>query len=466
MILIILPNQLFETKYLPKDIDEIIILEEPVYFGYRDIKLNFNKLKLVLHRSSMKLYYDYLKEKTEIKITYIDFDLNYKLKENSYVMFKPYDNYLENKLKKNKITYLENPNFILNEEELDIFRKKNKQNKQSIFYKFIKTKLDILINVPSLDKLNQNKLSKNTIIPKLEKIKDNSNKYLLEAKKYINQKFPNNIGSVENFIYPISYKSSLVWLDNFIKNKLKNFGIYQDSIVKDEPFLFHSIISPMLNIGLLMPLDIINKVTKYYNNNKIKINNYEGFIRQIIGWREYQRYIYIYEYDNLIKSNIFNNKNKIDIKFYKGTTGIELLDDTIKSAFKYGYLHHILRLMVMSNIFNLCEINPNEVYKWFMEFSCDSYDWIMIMNVYGMGLWSSGNLTMNKPYICSSNYYLKMSNYKKGEWCNIIDALYYNFINKNKQILIKTPYKNSINYYTKLDIAKKKNISKLVNEFI
>ena len=167
------------------------------------------------------------------------------------------------------------------------------------------------------------------------------------------------------------------------------------------------------------------------------------------------------------KSNIFQNKKKLNRKWYNGTLGILPVDDTIKSAFKYGYLHHILRLMVMSNFMNLCEIHPDEVYKWFMEFSVDSYDWVMIQNVYSMGMWSDGGLTMRKPYISTDNYILNMSNYpKKNDWGEIWKSLYYNFLEKHQKILLKTPYGRNLVNWNKKSKKEKNEILNIGRNFL
>lgn len=467
MNLLILPNQLFEKKYLPKNINKIILLEEPTYFGHRDKKYNFNKLKLILHRASMKFYFDYLKSHN-YKIEYININkINYNkiLKNQKILMFKPYDYFLEKKYKKynSYIKYIKNPNFLLSEKQLEKFYIKlnGKNPKHSNFYNFIKQELNILKNEKTYDKMNRNKLPKNIIISKLPKIHENN--YIKEAKKYIQIHFKNNYGNIENFIYPINYIDSNKWLNNFINNKLKYFGEYQDAIDENNNFLFHSIISPMLNIGLLSPDKIIKKIVKI---NNIKINNIEGFIRQIIGWREYNRFCYIYYYDQMKTTNIFNNKNKLNKNWYTGNTGLYPLDNTIKYAFDYGYLHHILRLMVMGNLMNLCNIHPDEVYKWFMEFSVDSYDWVMIMNVYSMSLWSDKGLTMSKPYISTDNYIMKMSNYKKNKWNSIWKSLFYNFLNNNKNIIKNTPYNRNYQYFDNLQNNKKNDMIKIAKNFI
>ena len=468
-ILLIFPNQLFEKKYLPK-IKNIFLLEDPIYFGNRNIKMKFNKLKLMYHVICMKNYYDYLK-KNKYKVEYFSIkqlkNLKYNMLKNknieSITLFDVTDHLLMKRLnkalKKKEIKILENPNFLIKRNQLDIYDKSKKNSRffHKNFYEFVKNELDILKKTKSYDNENRVSLPKNIKIPKLPKRK--KTKYDDYAKKYILDNFKNNYGSTE-LLFPTTHTEAKKWVKYFCKKKLANFGTYQDAIHHSEWFMFHSTISPMLNCGLINPDFVVKTVTDYYNKNKskVKINNYEGFIRQILGWREYQRYCYLYGYDLMTKSNYFNHKKKLTKAWYTGETGIKPVDDAIKIAFETGYLHHILRLMMMSNIMNLHRLNPHECYKWFMEFAIDSYDWVMIQNVYSMGQWADGGLTMRKPYISSGNYILNMSNYPKGEWDKIWKALYYKFLVDHEDKLKKTPYVRNLAHWRKMKKSDKDNI--------
>ena len=195
----------------------------------------------------------------------------------------------------------------------------------------------------------------------------------------------------------------------------------------------------MLNTGLLDPETVIKKTTKFASDNDIPINSLEGFIRQIIGWREFIRGIYHEEGKFQIKQNYWNHERKLTKSWYEGTTGIDPLDDCIKTTLNDGYIHHIPRLMVISNIMNLAGISPKEIYKWFMEMYIDSSDWVMVPNVFGMATYADGGMMSTKPYTCGSNYILKMSNYKKGDWCDTLDGLYWKFTEKNRKFYENNP---------------------------
>jgi deoxyribodipyrimidine photolyase-related protein len=475
--LLIFPNNLFEVEYLPKKnkINKVYLIEEPIFFGNRKIKLNLNKLKMVLHRASMKYYYDYLDE-NGYKPKYIEYkELNksgynkFFSNEEKYYYFQLNDHLLQKKINNyfKNIEELTNPNFLLAKKQLDKYHnEKDSKNKffHKNFYNFVKKELKILENEKSYDEENRNSIPEDIKIPKLPK--KTKSKYENEAIKYIEEIFPKNPGNSDNLIFPITHKDSKKWLKYFLRKKFSKYGDYQDSISKDNWFLFHSTLSPMINCGLINPKSIVKEVNKYYENNDIDINNYEGFIRQIIGWREYQRYCYLYEYDKMVNKNFFGNENKLTKKWYNGETGIKPVDDCIKIAFKYGYLHHILRLMVMANFMNLCRIKPIEAYKWFMEFSVDSYDWVMIQNVYSMGMWSDGGLTMKKPYITTDNYILKMSNYDEEKWCEKWRSLFYVFLKDNKKKISNTFYARNLGYWNNLEKKEQSKMNDIANKLI
>lgn len=419
-IFLILPHQLFEIKHLDKSY-KYIIWEHPHYFK----AYNYNKKRILMHRASMKYYYDYLKSKG-FQCKYVDFNDNPRLKQ--YLLFDPID-----KIKlTGKYTIIESPNFLLNKEMYGKYRDKTKNFFFYFFYMWGKNEINVLPKVKSKDKYNRSTLPKNINIP--EPPSNNAdNKYIQQGISYINKHFKTNYGNTDDFMFPVTHKTAKKFLKAFIDKKLINFGKYQDAISQDHEFLFHSLLSSSINIGLLNPDDVIKQVLK----KKAPINSVEGFVRQLF-WREYQRYCYIYY--NFGDKNYFGNKKKLTKDWYDGTLGIEPVDMSIQSAFDNGYLHHIERLMVVGNFMNLSGIHPKEGFRWFMEFSCDSYEWVMHQNVLEMVFFVSGGDTMRRPYISSSNYILKMSDYQKGEWSEEWDIMYKEFIKKHKKKLHKYRY--------------------------
>ena len=420
MDLLLLPINLYDKKYLPNNIKTITIYEHPQYFT----KYNFNKKKLLLHRASMKEYYDYLHK--HYNVIYVNY--NKKLKKKQYTIFDPIDNIDFDIIVKET---LESPNFLLNKTIYEIYTNKKRKTDKVIFnnfYMFGKKEINIIPNMKSQDKDNRKKIPKNLNIPNLPKI-NNESKYITSAKKYIENNFKDNYGSVDNFVFPTNHEDAKKFLNNFIKNRFEKFGNYQDYTLENNNYLFHSCLSSSINIGLIQPSEIIEKIRPL--EKTIPKNSYEGYIRQLF-WREYQRYCYIY-FD--FNTDYFNNKKKLDNNWYNGTLGILPVDHAIKIGFETGYLHHIYRLMIIGNFMNLSEISPMEGLRWFMEFSCDSYEWVMYQNVLDMVFFVTGGKTMRKPYISSSNYIKKMSDFKKGEWCDTWDDMYRSFIKKHKDKL-------------------------------
>ena len=467
MNLLIFPNQLIENNELINKADKIYLIEDEIFFT----KYKYHKMKLIFHRASMKYYYDYIYNNYKKNIYYIEYYKNYKnILNDDIIMYDTLDINLNNKLKKlakKKIIIYDSPLFLESIDDLYEYKINNvKDNKyyHDNFYKWQRKRLNILMNKDkplydkwSFDKDNRNKYDKDYNVN--ENIKINNNDYVKEAIIYIEKHFKLNFGDTDNFIYPITYEENKKHFNNFIKNKIDSYGKYQDGVSKDILFGSHSMLSMSLNTGLIDIKYVVNKILKYFEEHKDKkkiINSIEGILRQIIGWRSFVRLIYIYHYKDLIKMNNLNHNNKINKSWYNATTNIEPIDYMINKVKKYAYLHHIERLMYMGNIFLLCKMKPIDVYKWFMICFIDSYDWVMIANVYCMSQYANDNnkiQMMSRPYFSSYNYILKMSNFKKDEWCNIWESLYYNFINDNINLL-----KN--NYSTAIMVKHWKNKSK------
>lgn len=441
---------------------KIYLIEDETYFT----KYKFHKLKLILHRASMKKYFDYLENK-KFDITFYEFNDNYfkDLENKEVYCYDPIDNHLKNKLINNqkkykyKITFLETLSFITTNNDLIEYHKKHSDKKfvHSAFYRWQRNRLKILIPIGkskndyqlSYDEMNREKFPDNIV--EIFKPKKNNNSYIVEAKKYVNKHFPNNWGDDKNFIYPIDFTGANKWLDNFIKTRFKLFGKYEDAIDSSINFGYHSVLSPLLNIGLLTDKDIIDKILPL--ENKIPMNSFEGYIRQLIGWKQSMRYLYEFHFDKFDNMNFLNHTNKISKKFWDGNTGIKPIDDCIKKLYNFSYLHHIERLMIMGQFFLLTLVHPKDVYDWFISLvSIDSYEWVMIPNIYGMIMYADGGFMMSRPYFSTSNYIKKMSNYNKDEssiklsddneykWYEIWDALYYNLIKKHYNIFKKQYY--------------------------
>ena len=458
---VILGNQLFEPKNLKsKNCKEVFMAED---IGLcTDFK--YHKSKLYLFLASMREYNDELK-KNAIKTNY--FKLNYRNDSEDYSSFlvtflkskkinkihiyeiedKTFESIFKEILSSANIEIVthETPMFFFGRDEFTSMAKGKKVYRMASFYQKGRKKLNLLMdsdNKPqggkwSFDEENRKKIPKNTLLPTLPVVKVSD--HHKDVSNLINNTFKDHPGDLKNIWFPVDRKGANKQLDHFFKTRFDNFGRYEDAMIEGENFLFHSCISAFLNIGLLTPKQVIDKAMTYAEKNSVPINSLEGFVRQIIGWREFVRGIYQEEGQNQIKSNYWNNDKKLTQSWYDGTTGITPLDDCIKTTIKHGYIHHIPRLMVISNIMNLCGIDPKEIYKWFMEMYIDSSEWVMVPNVFGMGTYADGGIMSTKPYTCGSNYILKMSNYKRGDWCDTLDGLYWSFTEKNRDFYQSNP---------------------------
>lgn len=480
-ITLVFPHQLFkENPALDKN-RKVFLIEDPLFFGDILYPFKFHKKKLIFHRASMKFYENYLlsKDFNVIYLQYASFKADRRSNYLSIFFNKmgvktihytdTVDFLLEKRIKKmakeldKKIIKYNSPMFLSDETELKQYFEKQKSYLMSSFYIENRKKFNILIENEkpvgskwSFDSENRKKLPKQLKTPVLEFPDDTE--YEIEAIEYVEKHFTFNPGDGFDFIYPVTFEQADDWLNDFFRNRFELFGDYEDAIDKDEPYLFHSVLSPLLNSGLLTPKYLIEKTLDYANKEKIPLNSLEGFIRQIIGWREYIRAVYNIEGVKQRTTNYFNFKKKMPDSFYEGTTGIDPVDIVIKRSLNNSYAHHIERLMILGNFMLLCEIDPDEVYKWFMEMYIDSYDWVMVPNVYGMSQYADGGLICTKPYISSSNYIRKMSNFDKGDWCEIWDALYWRFILKHKKDLNKNPRMNMM--FVQLNKMDKRILSK------
>ena len=485
-LFLILGNQLFAPKYLNEFKDHIIYMAEDYDLCTFE---KHHKQKILLFLSSMRSYGDELKSKN-FNLIYKDvnkeFKLSYekklekiikekKIKEISF--FEIEDKFFEKKIllfcKKRslKVNQIKTPMFLINRDEFKNYLSKNKRPFMANFYKIVRTKTNLLMNkngTPkgnkwSFDEDNRKKLPKEIKIPEISKIKETKNTIVL--KKFIESNFKDHPGDTKKFWFPTTRKDANKWLDEFLKERIKLFGDYEDAVTDKSNTVFHSALSPLINLGLFTPKEIIEKLRKV--EGKIPINSLEGYVRQIIGWREFMRGVYQNYDERLEKTNFFNHKRKMKNNWYKGNTGLPPLDHAISNAVNYGWSHHIERLMILANIMNLCEINPKQVYKWFMEMFVDSSDWVMAPNVYGMGLFSDGGIFATKPYICGSSYFLKMMHFKKGPWCDVMDGLYWRFIDKNKKFFSKNPrLAMMVRISEKMNQERKLRILKAADKFI
>ncbi len=455
---ILFPHQLFEQNPLVSTCDTIYLVEEGLFFR----QYNFHKRKIAFHRASMKFYENFLKSK-KIDVVYIDaFNELADVRKlipflkskgvQSFEYIDPTDFWLEKRINATSISHnmgnVKNPTPLFLNISADVagYFSGKKRMYQTEFYKHQRKIRQILLDIDqnpaggkwTYDDENRLKYPKGKTPPRTTFVE--SSDHYTEAISYTHNYFPDNYGQLNtNYIYPTTHAESKIWLQDFLKSRFAEFGAYEDSIVAKEHILHHSVLTPMLNSGLLTPKFVLDEALQYANDHEIPLNSLEGFIRQLIGWREFIRAVYELKGNQERTKNYWGFTRKIPASFWDGTTGIEPIDTTIKKVLDTGYCHHIERLMVIGNFMLLCEFDPDDVHRWFMELFIDAYDWVMVPNVYGMSQFADGGLMSTKPYISGSNYIMKMSDYKKGEWQEVWDGLFWRFMHTHRNFFLQNP---------------------------
>ncbi len=451
---IVYPHQLWEKNPAVCAADVVVLVEDPLFFT----QFQFHAQKLVLHRASMNEFASHceqmgkkvhrIESQSIVHTADIGAILKTKRIKKAFVV-EPTDSWLRKHVTagclaaKVDVEWMEDISFLTPTEVMQQWADHRKHYHFTDFYLQQRKRLQLLLDERgkpiggkwTFDTDNRKRLPKGTFVPQLKTPSERPS--VVEAKRYVSKAFPQALGEVGEFCYPVTFDDAAKWLSEFVEERLAAFGDYEDAISKQETFLFHSVLTPMLNIGLLTPEQIVNQVMA--KSDEVSLNSLEGFLRQVIGWREFIRLIYIHAGTRQRTTNAWNLSRSLPTSFYTGSTGIVPFDQSVHRTLKYAYCHHIERLMVLGNFMLLCDIAPDSVYRWFMEMFIDSYDWVMVPNVYGMSQHADGGLMTTKPYISGSSYVLKMSDYAKGDWCEVWDSLYWRFIDREREFFSANP---------------------------
>lgn len=345
--------------------------------------------------------------------------------------------------------------FMTSRTELADFFEGKKQLILEFFYRNMRKKFDLLMQLGqpeggqwNFDKNNRKKWKGSPSIPKpfLPSAEN-----LSALKKMIELTGVKTIGSFneKHFLYPLSRKQALDQLAYFCEHLLIHFGDYQDALHTDEVNLFHSRISFALNTKMIAPLEVVQRVIAYYRQNKesIALSQVEGFVRQIIGWREYMRGIYWKEMPEYGETNALQNTNLLPEFYWTGKTDMNCLHQSINNSLNHAYAHHIQRLMITGNFALLAQVHPNALDEWYLGIYADAIQWVQITNTRGMSQWADGGIVATKPYVSAAAYIHKMSNYcdsckydkkkRVGEDACPFNSLYWNFLDDKKQFFAK-----------------------------
>lgn len=442
---LIYPHQLFPPSEHPALAPgrTVYLIEEPLLITHNPI----HRAKLVLHRLSMQAYQSSL-EAAGYMVQYIDI---HDLKDTAAVFTRlaadnvttihvcdTTDDYLERAISTackrhgfSRVWY-ESPLFLL-PKAAAIERFIRSRRLMANFYKQLRQTTGILMTDGepvggrwSFDSENRQKLPKGIVLPVDIDPYPTNPRY--EAAVAWAKAVPAEQYGEAVWYLPVDQAGAEKFLQEFFRTRFAQFGPYEDAIDTAHVRLYHSLLSPLMNIGLLTPRYVVDEALAYATEHAIPIASLEGFIRQIIGWREFIRASYECDGRSMRQQNFFNHTNKLSNHWWRGTTGMTPLDTTITRALTYGYTHHIERLMVAGNLMLLSGIHPDEAYRWFMGMYIDAYDWVMVPNVYGMSQFADGGSFATKPYISGAAYIKKMSTYPKGNWGEAWTALYWNFI--------------------------------------
>ncbi|AFG36992.1 cryptochrome/photolyase family protein [Spirochaeta africana] len=454
---IIYPHQLYDPASHPvlESGRPVYLVEEPLVLTYNPV----HRQRLLLHRLSMQAYARQLR-KRDYTVHYLDLrrldgtDAVWQQLAQDGIrtihVADTTDDYLERALAKAETshgiqrTWYESPLFLLPKPEA-VQRYLDAKRHMARFYQSLRVDREILTDRDrqpvggqwSYDKDNRKKLPENLELP-------------TDIQPWVPQtsEEQQEIAQAQAWLGEIPgrhYGSSQIWcgwttehagqdLHAFLSARFADFGSYEDAISQTHTRVFHSTLSPYLNIGLLSPRQVLDAVLAHAGRNHIPINSLEGFIRQLIGWREFMRAAYEQDGRSMRTRNFFGHTRALPAAVWSGKTGIHPLDTAIHRSLTWGYSHHIERLMVTGNYLLLTGTHPDQVYEWFMGMFIDAYDWVMVPNVYGMSQFADGGLFATKPYISGSNYLHKMGDYPRGPWQDDWTALYWNFIHQHRAL--------------------------------
>lgn len=423
MSIIILPTQLFDyPKSFWNQYNQVIVYEEPYY-----INKSMHPMKLWFHRASMTEYFDTIDHPNKKYITY---DKKITITK-SMSIANPIDKKMIAKFKICNI--IDSKMFLLQTADVEEYR--GKSLSQITFYKNMRKQFKILIDSKdnpiggkwSFDESNRKRFPNDY---KEESIPTYKSKWINEAKSIIDLSDHNF--DISDMIYPTNRKNAMSHLRLFIENKLKLFGPYQDAMKEEVVLGYHSNLSAVLNIGLITPMDVIKELEKYKN---IPIASLEGFIRQIVGWREYMRVVYHLHDKDVNHFKYVDAKNKLPKSWFSATTNFESLDTCIQKVKRYAYAHHIERLMLINNYGVLLELKYADLKKWFIQMFIDGYDWVMTNVAMNTNSVNPKIKFMKRVYLTNGNYLKKMGLKVSKDEMSQMNDLYKGFLIKYKSLL-------------------------------
>jgi len=451
---LVLPFQLFDSHPGIARDRQVVLVEDGLIFGDPHVGLASHKQRIILIRAAMRAYREKLQDRGH-EVAYLSWQRQLTIQDHLAALANRgvdeihvcdvVDFLMSKRIERArqalgiKIVWHDTPMFITPREVLEEHFTGRKKPFMARFYQAQRQRMRLLLDPNgeptggswSFDADNRKPMPRSGLdVPRLQT--ETPDKATLAIMTAVEQEFPDCHGDAQEFFYPVTHTAAARWLDNFLECRFDRFGTYEDAISRREPFLFHSMLTPLLNIGLLTPKQVVDRALEFAQENDVPLNSLEGFVRQIVGWREFMRGAYTHLGVQCRNGNFWEFEDRpIPACFYSGDTGIEPVDICIRRALATGYCHHIERLMILGNFMLLCGFHPKRVCDWFMELFVDAYDWVMVPNVHGMSQFGDGGLFTTKPYISGSNYVLKMSDHQRGDWTRTWDGLFWTFVERH-----------------------------------
>ena len=354
------------------------------------------------------------------------------------------------------VTIHEDDRFLCSHAEFDTWAAARKQLRMEFFYRDMRRKTGLLLDEEgepeggqwNFDAENRKPPpQRDLLMPRPIVFKPDA--ITRDVIALVSARFGDHIGSLDHFAFAVTHDDARRQQKRFLDEALPRFGDYQDAMLTGEPFLWHSILSPYINSGLLDPLALVEKVEQRYRDGKIPLNAAEGFIRQIIGWREYVRGVYWHEGPDYGRRNALGATRDLPGFYWTGDTDMHCMAQAIGQTIDHAYAHHIQRLMITGNFALLAGIDPQQVHVWYLEVYADAYEWVEMPNTLGMALFADGGLLGSKPYAAGGAYINRMSDYcrhcrydvkqRVGEDACPFNALYWDFLARNDRKLRRNP---------------------------
>ncbi|QWC86219.1 cryptochrome/photolyase family protein [Nocardioidaceae bacterium] len=518
---LVFPHQLFVEQLDADEGTYFVLVEDDLFFR----QYRFHAQKLVLHRASMRRFAARLEEEG-FRVGTVETDgrrnsstgLSQVLAELEPMRVSCYD-VVDDWLHQNTVAtladldleiaeedWLESPNFVTSRAQVEDWFGGDRTHRMAAFYEWQRKRLDILVEGSgedaspvggqwSFDEDNRKKLPKGYDVPRVDRPGDaevsdegdsERHEAVVEAISWVKDAFGDNPGDPDLFAWPTSHDEAEAGLEQFLAERFTDFGPYEDALHSSHRFMFHSLLTPGLNIGLLDPEQVVRRAVEVGSDDSgdgpgVPLNSLEGFIRQVIGWREYMRATYVTRGRAMRTSNHLGHTAELGEGWWTARTGLAPVDHVIGNVLESGYAHHIERLMVLGNATCLLRADPDAVYEWFMEMFIDAYDWVMVPNVYAMSQFAAGTMITTKPYVSGSNYLRKMSDYGSGleesdverndgrdaDWQADWDGLYWTFVRDHREVFEKNgrSYFVTANY-DKMDASTKSEHTKRAGAYL